>query len=197
MISTFLRPHVARDASVDRRAVRVMLAWAALAVLAAPSLHAESTAGVHWTGPAGWPNQGESPMRAASYLVPRAPGDTLPAECVVYFFGAGQGGSIDANMERWSGQFAEVTGAPAKAAIGHRVIHGMKTTTIDVSGVYSGMGGPMAAGAHKLPGYRLLGAILEGPGGNIFVKFTGQAATVAAAAKAYEQLLASFEAAAR
>jgi hypothetical protein len=129
--------------------------------------------------------------------VPHAAGDQLPAECVVYFFGAGQGGSIDANMERWSGQFTEVTGAPAKATIGHRVIHGMKTTTIDVSGVYSGMGGPMAAGAHKLPGYRLLGAILEGPGGNIFVKFTGQTATVAAASKAYEQLLASFDPAPR
>jgi len=173
---------------------RVQLACAVLTLALAAAPHAEQTAGVRWTAPSGWQNQGESPMRAATYVVPRAAGDQLPAECVVYFFGVGQGGSIDANMERWAGQFTEVTSAPAKATIGHRVIHGMKTTTIDVSGVYSGMGGPMAAGAHKLQGYQLLGAILEGPGGNIFVKFTAQTATVAAASKAYEQLLASFDA---
>jgi hypothetical protein len=44
-------------------------------------------------------------MRAASYTVAAAPGDAAPSECVVYFFGAGQGGSIEANFERWKSQF--------------------------------------------------------------------------------------------
>ena len=39
-------------------------------------------------------------MRAATYMVDGA-------ECVVYFFGAGQGGSIEANVERWKGQFRQ------------------------------------------------------------------------------------------
>jgi hypothetical protein len=37
-----------------------------------------------------------------------------------------------------------------------------------------------------------LGAIVEGPGGNVFVTFTGPAATVAANQQKFEQLLNSF-----
>jgi hypothetical protein len=43
-----------------------------------------------------------------------------------------------------------------------------------------------------VPGYRLLGAIVEGPDGNIFVKFTGPAKTIAANKAKYDQFLASF-----
>ena len=55
-------------------------------------LLADSVAGLKWTPPAGWKSQGKTAMRAATYVVPPAPGDQDNAECVVYFFGAGQGG---------------------------------------------------------------------------------------------------------
>jgi hypothetical protein len=64
-------------------------------------------------------------------------------------------------------------------------------TTVDVAGEYSGLGGPMAA-SKPVPGYRLLGAFVEGPGGNIFVKFAGPARTIAANKAKYDVLLASF-----
>ena len=64
---------------------------------------------------------------------------------------------------------------------------------MDISGDYSGMGGPMAAEKSVKSGYRLLGAIVEGPGGNIFLKFTGPAKTIAANQKNFEQLLESFD----
>ncbi len=73
------------------------------------------------------------------------------------------------------------------------MVHGLAITTIDISGEYSGMGGPMAAAPTSNPGYRLLGAIVEGPGGNIFVKLTGPAKTIAANQQKFEQLLNSFE----
>ena len=41
--------------------------------------------------------------------------------------------------------------------------------------------------------YRLLGAIVEGPGGNVFIKFTGPGKTVEANRKAFDALLASFQ----
>jgi len=41
--------------------------------------------------------------------------------------------------------------------------------------------------------YRLLGAIVEGPGGNVFIKFTGPAKTIAANQIAFKQLLNSFD----
>jgi hypothetical protein len=114
----------------------------------------------------------------------------------VYFFGAGQGGSVQANLDRWSGQFKAPGGKPAMAKINKIVVHGLPVTTIDVSGEYSGMGGPTGS-ASAVAGYRLLGAIIEGPGGNVFIKFTGPAKTMAANEKKFQQLVESFDKAAR
>jgi hypothetical protein len=72
-------------------------------------------------------------------------------------------------------------------------VHGLAVTTIDTAGEYSGMGVPMAASSAPVPGYRLLGAIVAGPGGNMFVKFTGPAKTIAANQQKFEQLLSSFQ----
>jgi hypothetical protein len=107
-------------------------------------------------------------MRAATYTAAAVAGDHDAAECGVYFFGAGQGGSIEANLERWQGQFHAADGKPAVAHLAKRTVHGLAVTTIDTTGQYSGMGGPMGGGPEK-SGYRLLGAIIEGPGGHIFV----------------------------
>jgi len=148
------------------------------------TLLAESVAGLHWTAPPGWKAGPPKQMRAATYIVPAAPGDHDDAECVVYFFGQGQGGSVQANVDRWKGQFAQ----PAAAKTGKRVVHGLTVTTVDVAGSYSGMGGAPAK-----PGYRMLGAIVENPGGNLFVKFAGEAKTVAANQSKFEMLLGSFD----
>ena len=131
-------------------------------------------------------------MRAATYPVAPMPGDREAAECAVYFFGLGQGGSVQANIDRWEGQFKAPGGKPAPAKVTKITIHGLPVTTIDVSGEYSGMAGPTAAPV-MASGYRLLGAILESPGGNIFIKFTGPAKTMAANQPKFQQLLDSFE----
>jgi hypothetical protein len=157
------------------------------------SLFAESVAGLNWTAPAGWKTGEARPMRAATYTISPASGDTASAECVVYFFGSGQGGSVQANLDRWKGQLVTQDGKAADAKIAKRTIHGMSVTTIDSSGDYTGMGGPMAASKSVQNNYRLLGAILEGPGGNVFVKFTGPAKTVASNQPRFEQLLISFD----
>jgi hypothetical protein len=163
----------------------------AIALVLSATLLAESAAGLHWTAPAGWRAGPPQMMRAATYAVSAVPGDTANAECAVYFFGAGQGGSIDANIERWQGQFTSPGGKPATAIVAKRTTHGVAMTTIDVAGSYSGLGGPTAS-SKPVPGYRLLGAIAEGPGGNVFVKFTGPAKTLAANKAKFDLLLASF-----
>jgi hypothetical protein len=152
-------------------------------------LSAESVAGLKWTAPSGWKNLGSQSMRAATYSIPSAAGDRDSAECAVYFFGAGQGGSVEANIDRWKGQFRQ----PAAAQVRKRTVHGLPVTTIDISGDYSGMGGPMVTEKTVKSGYRLLGAIVESPGGNVFLKLTGPAKTVAASQQGFEQLLASFD----
>jgi hypothetical protein len=152
-------------------------------------LVADSGAGVRWTMPATWKTEAERPMRLATYTV------TPGAECGVYFFGAGQGGSVEANFDRWIGQFLQADGKPSKAAakVAKRTIHGWALNTVDVSGAYTGMGGPTAQPGPALPGYRLLGAIVEGPQGSIFFKFTGPAKAVAANRAAFDKMLDSLE----
>jgi hypothetical protein len=167
--------------------VPVLLCCCALALLA------ESAAGLHWTTPAGWKNEGSRPMRAATYQVPLAPDDRGVTDCAAYFFGPGQGGTVELNLERWKSQILGPDGKPAAAQIRKRAIHGVPVTTIDSSGGYTGMGGPTTTGQKAVPGYRLLGAIVEGPGGNVFIKFTGPAKTVAQNQPKFEQMLASFE----
>lgn len=125
-------------------------------------------------------------MRAATYEV--GPG----AECVVYFFGQGQGGSVQANLQRWGGQFT-VNGQPAPSKTAKKTIHGLNVTTMDVAGTYAGTGGMAMTPQPPKADYRMLAAIIEGPGGNIYIKFTGPAKTVAANAAKFDSLLASFQ----
>jgi hypothetical protein len=95
-------------------------------------------------------------------------------------------------MERWKAQFQTPDGKPVLAKTQQRAVNGMAVTTIDVFGVYSGAGGPLAQTKTVQSGYRLLGAILVNPGGNIFLKFTGPGKTIAANQQKFEQLLQSF-----
>jgi hypothetical protein len=111
---------------------------------------------------------------------------------VVYSFGAGQGGSVQANLDRWNGQFTHADRKPAAAKIQRHTIHRLAVTTIDVSGEYSGMGGPTATTRTIKSHYRLLGATIENPGGNVFLKFTGPERTIAANERNFTQLLDSF-----
>lgn len=149
--------------------------------------------GVRWNPPANWKSEAQRPMRLATYSVPRATGDAQGGECGVYYFGPGQGGSVQANLDRWIGQFLQTDGQSSKSAakIESRSVRGLKITTVDVSGAYTGAGGPMAEPGKPAPGYRLLGAIVEGAKGSVFFKFTGPAQTVAQNQGAFTKMLDS------
>lgn len=166
---------------------------AAVLAVSVASVFAESAAGVRWAAPAGWKAEAARPMRAATYSIPLAAGDQGIAECVVNYFGPGQGGGVDDNIERWRGQVQGPDGKPAAATIDKRTVRGFPITMVDASGTYTGMGGPMMAGSKPVTGYRLIGAIVEGPGGSVFFKLTGPAKTIAAQQKTFEQLLASIQ----
>jgi hypothetical protein len=126
----------------------------------------EGTAGgVKWTTGASWKLAAPRQMRVATYEVPAAPGSE-PGECGVFYFGKGQGGSIEDNFDRWIKQFEGA--APAKKA--EKTVHELRVHTIDVSGTYLASGGPMMQSQGKKPGYRLLGAIVEAPRGLVFFK---------------------------
>jgi len=114
-------------------------------------------------------------------------------ECGVFFFGRGQGGSIEDNLTRWKGQFEP----PPAAKPVQKTVNGLKVHEIDLSGTYLAPGGPMMQSQGKKPGWRLLGAIVEAPDGLVFFKCTGPAATMAKAEKDFQTLVKSLSKASR
>lgn len=151
---------------------------------------AEEAGSLTWTAPAEWKTQGERPMRVVTYSIPAAKGDTEGAELAVFYFGAGQGGGVDANVKRWVAQFQKADGSSAEkdAKTKQEKLGGFPVTTVDVKGTYAG-GGPMMGPANPKPGYRLLGAIVEGPEGAVFFKLTGPEKSVTAAEKPFRKML--------
>jgi FlaG/FlaF family flagellin (archaellin) len=146
-----------------------------------------SVAGVRWTIPQRWAEQGPRQMRVATYSVPAAKGDDEGGECAVFYFGSDQGGNVDANIERWAGQF-ENSPTPEKST---KQVNGMTVTTVQVSGDFLSPGGPMMQSQGKKENYKLSGAIVEAPEGMVFFKFTGPRATVEAARSEFDALISS------
>ncbi len=151
-----------------------------------PVVQSGSNPGIAWTVPGRWADQGGSAMRLATYVF-NGPHDTQ-AQCAVYYFGPGQGGSVQANLERWQGEFKDAKqDAP-------RIIDapGARVTLLSLRGTYMAHVGMVGPGSStEMPGWALLGAIAEGPNGSVFFKLTGPQAAVRAAATDFETMLKS------
>ncbi|HXK11554.1 MAG TPA: hypothetical protein VMT70_18060 [Vicinamibacteria bacterium] len=158
----------------------------ATASSSAPPDAPSSAGGIAWTVPSGWTGGKTTVMRVATYAVPAAKGQE-PGECTVFFFGPGQGGGVDENVARWGRQFE---GTPTPVSRKEQVA-GMQVTRAEVAGTFLAPGGPMMQSTGKKADYRLLGAIVEAPEGNVFFKLTGPAATVSTAKAQFDALVAS------
>lgn len=159
--------------------------------------HGTTVAGVTFVPPAQWQDMGPGGMRQAQYHLAPVAGDPAPAEVNVFTFGPQSGGGVDANLQRWIGQMVLPDGKDPAAAAEHSrfTADGMPGHIVSLDGGYkSGGGRPMGGDGAVLPGYRLVGVVLEGPQGSVFFKLTGPVAT----ARAMEpQLLAMVKAAHR
>jgi hypothetical protein len=170
-------------------------------VATTPGNKASQTSGeLRSKAPAGWlEEKPNSNMRVAQYKLPKAEGDSADAELVVYYFGQGQGGSTQANIDRWLNQMQQADGSPSKekAKIEKTTVNGMAVTTVDVLGKYNGgMASPGASpGATPvdMSDYRMRAAIIETPKGSYFVKLTGPQKTVSRWDQAYTDYINSFE----
>ena len=172
--------------------MRNALAFLVMGLVAAAGAPKGSAGGVSWTVPAGWQAAPDKPMRVGTYAIPAAPGQDA-GECGVFFFGRGQGGSVEDNLSRWKSQF-EGASAPKTH---EQTVNGLKVHEMDLSGTYLAPGGPMMQSQGKKEGWRLLGAIIEAPDGLVFFKCTGPAATMAKAEKDFQALVASVTKAAK
>jgi hypothetical protein len=154
-----------------------------IALAPAHSSSAETTAatvsGLKFTAPGGWISEAPtSSMRQAQYRLPKVEGDTEDAELTVFFFQGG-GGGVQANVDRWIGQFSKADGSPANdiARTAHKTANGIPLTVVDVTGTYDGAMSMQKEPAVK-PNYRMLAAVAEASNGPWFFKLTGPAKTI-------------------
>lgn len=138
---------------------------------------------LEWTVPPRWqlaPNA--SSMRLATYRIPRSAGDAADAELSI----TQAGGSTDANVDRWIGQFDADARKTAKR--GSRKVGAFDVLVVEIQGTYSGGMGKESAAQ---PGWALLGAIVPTPGMPHFFKLTGPAKTVLAARAEFDAMVGS------
>lgn len=162
--------------------------------VAAPPAGSTSRPGgtISWQKPSSWVEERpSSSMRRAQYAIEGAAGR---AECVVFYFGPGQGGDAPSNVERWAGQFRGPDGGPVSPETRELALEAGTALLVEIKGSYDG-GGPMGGTtAEPRPGSMLLGAIVPGPDANWFFKLTGPEATVIAARADFEAMIASVRA---
>lgn len=125
-------------------------------------------------------------MRAAQ--LDYAGADGKNAETIFFFFGQGQGGGTQSNVDRWLGMFQEpkdkINSKTEKKKVGSGEV-----TYVEGEGTF--MSGMPGGARTPQPGTKLLGAILESPNGNVYVRMTGPIATVKAADADFRKMVES------
>jgi len=127
-------------------------------------------------------------FRALQYAVPTKAAGASDAELVFSVFAAGDGGPMDANVKRWISQFRREDGSPAEAVIADSTVNGIAVKTIELAGLYQGMGQ-----AAPRPGIRQLGAILRTGNGTVFIRLVGPDATVESWRSEFDAMIAGVQ----
>jgi len=127
---------------------------------AIPAAPAAEDSALDFALPAGWQSEPASGMRLAQASIPNTNG---AGQLAVFYFGPGGGGDVESNIQRWVGQMQPDPGTQPERQT-FETANGFQVTWVDVAGTMmpSGMGtGPTT----PQPNFRLLGAVVEGPGG--------------------------------
>jgi len=136
---------------------------------------------VAWDAPAGWQKaENPSPMRKATYRIPKASGDAEDAELSV----SQAGGTVEMNIKRWAGQFSP----PAEVTRTEKKVGDLQITIAELHGTFAGSGMPGAPASGPKASWAMLAAIVE-TATPTFFKMTGPEKTVRAARADFEKLI--------
>jgi hypothetical protein len=155
-----------------------------------------ATGELRYKAPDGWVReQTTSSMRVAQYKLPKTEGDPEDALLVIYFFGATQGGAVQANIDRWISQMQQPDGSASKdkARTETSTVNGLKITSVDVSGTYTAEMAPGTPSQRNDANYRMRAAVVETPKGNYFLKIVGPAKTMDHWEQSVTDFVKSFE----
>ena len=147
--------------------------------------------GFSLAAPEGWKRvQPKSSIVETEFAIPSEGEGLQPGRMTVM----GAGGSVQANVDRWYGQFAQPDGSDTKSKATTKKVKlaGCDVTIVDITGTYKDApAGPFAGGkAVDRPDYRMLAAIVETPDrGNYFLKFYGPGKTVAKHADGFRAMV--------
>jgi hypothetical protein len=126
-------------------------------------------------------------FRNLQYAVPAQGGSGSAAELIISGFVAGDGGPLQQNIDRWVGSFVSETGGPVTPILEEREVDGLKVNLVELRGKFRDMGG----GQH--PGSLQLAAIVDVPGGRVFMRLVGPEATVEGWRDAWQTLVAGIK----
>jgi hypothetical protein len=168
----------------------ISIAFSLLAAAAAPV----ELGGLKSTPPETWKDVAvSSPMRLKQFTVPGKDGD---AELVVFFFGQGQGGDTQANLDRWKKQFEPPAGKTLEDVSKVSTVKLAKgnATVLDVRGTFQWKANPMAPGpAEPRANHRMLAVVLETPKGNYYIKLVGPEKTIDKNKKGFDGWIKGFK----
>lgn len=122
-------------------------------------------------------------FRTLQYSVPGEGDSTKQAELIVSVFVDGDGGPLDANIERWRNQF-RVGDRPPEAKRSAKKIGPLDVELVELAGDYMAMGSP----APKRD-FLQLAAIVQAEGRNVFFRLVGPTETVEANRANFDKLV--------
>ncbi len=142
--------------------------------------------------PAKWVRkQPQTQIVEHEFAIPAAEGDKTDGRLTIM----GAGGGIEANIDRWYGQFTQPDGANTRdrAKVKKIKVAGQEVHLVDISGTFKDQRGPVAPAVER-PKYRMLAAIIVTQGqGSYFVKFYGPERTVTENEKAFVTMIDGLE----
>jgi hypothetical protein len=150
------------------------------------------------TAPAEW--KAEKPQfgtRLHQFRLPKAEGDKEDAEVTVSYFGQGQGGGVNENVQRWKGQFVPPTGKSIDdvAKVEKMKVGDVEVTYLDVQGTYKSRNPPFDPNAKEelKPDSRMIAVYLATKTGPHFIRCVGPAKTVEQYKKGFDEWLKAFK----
>lgn len=141
-----------------------------------------------FTAPEKWvKKEPKSKIVEFEYAAPAAKGDTDDGRLTIMK----AGGGVDANIERWVGQFSQPDGKSTadRTKRSKKNVAGLDVHLVDISGTYKDQPqGPFGPSVNKEK-YRMLAAIIVAKDAQIFVKFYGPEQTIADNEKGFNAMV--------
>jgi hypothetical protein len=143
--------------------------------------------------PPDWKDEKPRSMRLMQFRLPRAEGDKEDVELVIFFFGKGGGGGLEANVQRWKSMFIPPKGKKIDdvTKVDKLKAGNVDITAVEIHGTYKGSG---IDKKQPQPNYRMIKVYFDSKNGPYFFSLVGPDKTVAQHRKAFLDWLKGFKA---